>query len=90
MNYLRKLIARKLDPQSALDAEKYRRMIGQITNDIHWLNEFPVAHHTLERVIVTDRDYWRKLEEKSSSYLYSDISSFREFLRKMKQEQQNV
>lgn len=77
----RETIARWLFPDIAKNAARYCRMRDQIRTEIWWLSEFPDVYDALRRILNSDLNYWRVLDEPNSSDIPDGISEFREMLR---------
>jgi hypothetical protein len=85
---LRKWLARLLDPESARDSLRYRRMFNDISDAVQWLKpEFPDAGDLAVWLLERDGHYWRILGENHARTLPYDITSLRDrFIERAKQE----
>jgi hypothetical protein len=78
---IRDTIAATLSPSMDGEARRYRYLHNQIKTEIWWLAEFPDVRDTLQRLLDTDRNYWRGAEEPYYGDLPYSIVDFREMLR---------
>ena len=84
---MRRWFAKILCPDMAEKADRYDRIVSWTYSDMQWLApEFPDAFDAMKRVLEIDRDYWRKINEPARNTLPSDISEFREMLRRRRVE----
>ena len=77
-------LARRLAPAVFLNAQRYERMLSEVSYERQWLAyDFPKVGAFAERLLVSDHNHWRSLDEEPvQSRWHWNISDFREQLRR--------
>lgn len=75
-------IARALDTPMARTVREHDWLVSEIAYEARWLSEFGLVTRTLDRLLALKRDYFRDFDEPARCREQSEISRYREDLRR--------